>query len=100
MSSGELRAASSAKSSWAWRYPRAPTSSSDSAAAGTALEAGYDELFDAGGKLRPSWERVANLLEGLGLEELRHRWELARQLLREHGVSFDVCGDPQGVARP
>ncbi len=39
-------------------------------------------------------------LETMGREELKRRWEAARALLHEHGVSYDAYGDPQGVARP
>jgi uncharacterized circularly permuted ATP-grasp superfamily protein/uncharacterized alpha-E superfamily protein len=40
------------------------------------------------------------MLRGLGQTELRRRWDQARQLLHEHGVSYDAYGDPQGMARP
>src|SRR5262249_47252321 len=32
--------------------------------------------------------------------ELRRRWEEARQLIRENGVTYNVYGDPQGMDRP
>ncbi len=60
---------------------------------------GYDELFDSGGP-RPDWKPLVDALETMGREELMRRWEVARALLHEHGVSYDVYGDPQGVARP
>jgi uncharacterized circularly permuted ATP-grasp superfamily protein/uncharacterized alpha-E superfamily protein len=60
----------------------------------------YDELFDASGGHRATWERPAAMLSRLGPAELRRRWEQARQLLHEHGVSYDAYGDPHGVARP
>jgi len=41
-----------------------------------------------------------SMLRGLGQTELRRRWEHARQLLHEHGVSYDAYGDAQAVARP
>ncbi|MBV9947739.1 MAG: hypothetical protein JOZ69_12870, partial [Myxococcales bacterium] len=60
----------------------------------------YDELFDAAGNARPHWEHLFRLLEALGPDELQHRWDQARQLLHDHGVSYGASGDPQGVARP
>ena len=36
----------------------------------------------------------------MGLEELRRRWDEARRLLYEHGVSYDVYGDHGGAERP
>ncbi len=61
---------------------------------------GYDELFDPSGAPRPAWEKPAEMLARLGHVELRRRWEQARQLLHEHGVSYDAYGDPNGVSRP
>jgi uncharacterized circularly permuted ATP-grasp superfamily protein/uncharacterized alpha-E superfamily protein len=60
----------------------------------------YDELFDAAGVPRPAWEKPVAMFSRLGSAELRRRWEQARQLLHEHGVSYDAYGDPDGVARP
>jgi uncharacterized circularly permuted ATP-grasp superfamily protein/uncharacterized alpha-E superfamily protein len=92
MSSGDSRpvlpAGAPAAAHWPWRYARVPRPD------------GYDELFDEGGRPRPHWERIVGMFEGLGLEELRHRWDQAKRLLREHGVSYDAYGDPGGVARP
>lgn len=76
---------------WPWRY-------SDPDGAGT-----YDELFDPAGRPRADWEPLVSKLRALGLEELRRRWEEARRLLHEHGVSYDVHGvhgDGEGAARP
>ena len=39
-------------------------------------------------------------LGGLGLGELTHRWEEARHLIRENGVTYNVYGDPRGMDRP
>jgi uncharacterized circularly permuted ATP-grasp superfamily protein/uncharacterized alpha-E superfamily protein len=36
----------------------------------------------------------------MGLEELRRRWEEARRLLHEHGVSYDIHKDREAAARP
>jgi uncharacterized circularly permuted ATP-grasp superfamily protein/uncharacterized alpha-E superfamily protein len=60
----------------------------------------YDELSAPSGEPRPAWEKPISMLRGLGHAELRRRWEHARQLLHEHGVSYDGYGDPQGATRP
>jgi uncharacterized circularly permuted ATP-grasp superfamily protein/uncharacterized alpha-E superfamily protein len=73
---------------WPWRYP-------DTSGTGS-----YDELFDPAGRPRADWEPLVTQLRTLGLEELRRRWEEARRLLHEHGVSYDVHGDREGAARP
>ena len=73
---------------WLWRYAEPdPTGS-------------YDEVFDASGALRPDWEPLVARLRAMGLEELRRRWDEARRLLHEHGVSYDVYGDHDGAERP
>jgi len=60
----------------------------------------FDEMVDAGGKVRPHWTGFINALDGLGLEEVSHRWEEARRLIRENGVTYNVYGDPHGLDRP
>src|SRR5262245_38851614 len=61
---------------------------------------GYDETALATGKLRPHWHKFIGALERLGREELASRWEHARRIIREHGVTYNVYGDPQGMDRP
>jgi len=84
----ERRESSAPDDRWASAYRVGPTANA------------YDELFTSSGEPRPSWEKAVSMLRGLGQAELRRRWEQARQLLHEHGVSYDAYGDPQGVARP
>ncbi len=73
---------------WLWRYAEPRETGS------------YDEVFDASGELRPDWRPLVTKLRAMGLEELRRRWDEARRLLHEHGVSYDVYGDHEGAARP
>ena len=40
------------------------------------------------------------MLDRLGVEELTQRWEQARRLIHENGVTYNVYGDPQGMHRP
>jgi uncharacterized circularly permuted ATP-grasp superfamily protein len=60
----------------------------------------YDEMLSAPGALRPHWQHVVHALEALGQQELARRWQHAWRLLYEHGVSYNVYGDPQGLDRP
>ena len=60
----------------------------------------YDELKGHDGLVRPHWRRFFEQLEALGPEELDRRWEKAKHLLHENGVSYNVYGDPRGVERP
>lgn len=60
----------------------------------------YDELVDAKGGLRPHWSRFAQLLGGLGPEELTRRWDSVQRQLRENGVTYNVYDDSRGMHRP
>jgi len=59
-----------------------------------------DEMTSAQGVLRPDWRRYISQLNQLGAEELSHRWQTARQRIRENGVTYNVYGDPLGTDRP
>src|SRR5947209_20091848 len=61
---------------------------------------GFDESALALGEPRPHWKEFLASLERLGADELSLRWENARRLIREHGVTYNVYGDPQGTDRP
>src|ERR1700741_1037179 len=60
----------------------------------------YDEMALKPGELRPHWKSFAASLDHLGRNELALRWENARRIIREHGVTYNVYGDPQGMDRP
>jgi len=60
----------------------------------------FDELIGPDGQPRGHWAPVIGSLIGLGRAELTRRWEQARKLLRENGVTFNVYGDPRGLDRP
>jgi uncharacterized circularly permuted ATP-grasp superfamily protein/uncharacterized alpha-E superfamily protein len=60
----------------------------------------YDEMFAAVGVLRPHWQQSGQALEALGSQELARRWEQAQRLMYDHGVTYNVYGDPQGLDRP
>ena len=60
----------------------------------------YDELVDPSGAIRPHWRTFVRSLEALGGGELTDRWEQARQLIHDNGISFNVYGDARGMERP
>src|SRR5262249_22178569 len=60
----------------------------------------HDEVFDARGEVRPHWHAFLRSVEELGLPELTRRWEEAKHLIRENGVTYNVYGDPRGMERP
>lgn len=60
----------------------------------------YDEVFAASGKLRPHWRRFVELTGALGKDEFRRRWEQARRLLEQQGLTYPDPSDPAGRRRP
>jgi len=60
----------------------------------------YDEMSAAPGVLRPHWDKFIGAMSALGGEELARRWKIARQRIRENGVTYNVYGDPLGMDRP
>lgn len=59
----------------------------------------YDEMFAPDGRMRSQWHQFAGLLDALGPRELSRRWEQARRLIHEDGVTYNVHGDPHGRDR-
>ena len=57
-------------------------------------------MSPAPGELRPHWKQFISSMRRLGRDELSLRWENARRIIREHGVTYNVYGDPQGMDRP
>src|SRR5579871_6256088 len=60
----------------------------------------YDEMCRAPGVLRRHWDELVGSMSALGTDELARRWKVARQRIRENGVTYNVYGDPQGMDRP
>ena len=52
------------------------------------------------GQVRPHWQNLMGRLSPLGPAALEDRHDEAVQLLRQHGVTYAVYGDPQGGERP
>ena len=69
--------------------------------AGYAVDAGrYDELLTADGSLRSHWQPLVSRLLGNGSAATRRDVDLARRLIVENGVTYNVYADPQGRDRP
>jgi uncharacterized circularly permuted ATP-grasp superfamily protein/uncharacterized alpha-E superfamily protein len=60
----------------------------------------YDEMYVADNQIRPHWEYLIRSLKSLGRNEIERRWQEARRLLRDNGVTYNIYGDPQGRDRP
>lgn len=65
-----------------------------------SVRGAYDELCGAEGEIRPHWEPLARAFERLGREEIAFRKENGSRIIREHGVTYNVYADPQGMERP
>ena len=59
-----------------------------------------DEMIAADGSLRPSWKSFVNMMDDLGAAHVESRWDYARRLIRENGITHNVYGAPDGMARP
>jgi uncharacterized circularly permuted ATP-grasp superfamily protein/uncharacterized alpha-E superfamily protein len=60
----------------------------------------FDELLDAEGQVREHYRPLVGALDGLGAGELKRRWETARRLVHEGGITYNVYGDARGMERP
>jgi uncharacterized circularly permuted ATP-grasp superfamily protein/uncharacterized alpha-E superfamily protein len=57
-------------------------------------------MHSPSGAVRAHWEVLDRALKAFGPGEMWRRWEQARQLIRQHGVTFNVYGDARGLERP
>ncbi|MFW5723079.1 MAG: circularly permuted type 2 ATP-grasp protein [Halochromatium sp.] len=60
----------------------------------------FDEMRASDGGLRPHWQYLIEALRELGPEGIDSRWQEARRLVRDNGVTYNIYGDPQGMSRP
>lgn len=60
----------------------------------------FDEMLDPEGAVRPHWHNLVRSLDALGSTELARRWEQARRLLHDNGVTYNIHGDDNGMDRP
>ncbi len=59
-----------------------------------------DEMLEPDGSLRPHWRPFVSIMDDLGREEIFARSDQARRIIRENGVTHNVYGDSEGLARP
>lgn len=60
----------------------------------------HDEMFSGPGALRPHAQRFADGLSRLGVESVNRHWDRAQRQIRENGVTYNVHGHADGLARP
>ncbi|MGE0115163.1 MAG: circularly permuted type 2 ATP-grasp protein [Steroidobacteraceae bacterium] len=60
----------------------------------------YDELRDASGQVREHWRPLVEHLSGMGAAAAGQGVSLARTLIAENGVTYNVYADPKGADRP
>jgi uncharacterized circularly permuted ATP-grasp superfamily protein len=65
-----------------------------------ALAGVWNEMRPDDGELHPAWRKYFDCLGNMKVDELTARWEDAKRLLRENGVSYNVYADPRGADRP
>ncbi|HEX7669723.1 MAG TPA: circularly permuted type 2 ATP-grasp protein, partial [Polyangiaceae bacterium] len=65
-----------------------------------ATATGRDEVFDASGRPHAHCGDMIHAMASLGAEEMQRRWDQARRLIRDNGVTYNVYGDPRGMDRP
>ena len=61
--------------------------------------AGFDEAFEAAGRVRPAYERLIRGLEALPPREFQRRRSLIELVFRNQGITFTVYGNDEGVER-
>jgi uncharacterized circularly permuted ATP-grasp superfamily protein len=64
------------------------------------VPAGSHDEFSTAGEPRPHWRRLASILRHWDPAELSERWEQARRLIRDNGVTYNIHDDAQGGQRP
>src|SRR5678815_5006131 len=73
----------------------------DQLLAGYAAPAGrFDELLSAPGRPRPHWEAFVRALAERSEREVSDTLTLTERQIREHGITYNVYADAQGVHRP
>lgn len=60
----------------------------------------FDECLDGSGEPRPHWSPLLGSLGRLGGAELSLRRDEGFRIIREHGITYNVYGDPKGCDRP
>lgn len=67
---------------------------------GYGQEPVYDEMVNGQGRMRAHWQTFMGSMGPFDPETMAERWEEARRLLHQNGVTYNIYGDPQGMERP
>lgn len=59
----------------------------------------YDEMFTAGGRVRPEYRALAQRFAEMTPPEVEQRQRQADLLLRDQGVTFTVSSDNAGIEK-
>ncbi len=76
------------------------TPSADLLADYPAARARFDELFEAPGRPRAHFRAIYDLLARTPARRIGERLESIERQIRDHGVTYNVYADPQGLDRP
>ncbi len=57
----------------------------------------FDEMLAAPGEPRPAYRRLFDRLSAMGQRELNQRQQLALRMFRNHGITFALYPDAQGI---
>ncbi len=60
----------------------------------------YDEMFDRDGEIRPHWRTLAAAFAAMDPREFAQRFDSARRMVRENGVTYNVYDEASGLGRP
>ncbi len=60
----------------------------------------FDELLAKDGKIFPHYAKLLGELEEFGTRELARRADACQRFVHEHGITYNVYGDPRGMERP
>lgn len=60
-------------------------------------KAAFDEMWTVEGRIRGHWQHLLKQIADLGGEELELRKLELQRLLRDHGVTYNIYGSPQGA---
>ena len=60
----------------------------------------FDELLTKDGEIVPHYAKLLGELEKFGAAELARRADACQRFVHEHGITYNVYGDPRGMERP
>ena len=60
----------------------------------------FDEMLGADGEIFPHYTKLLGELEEFGAGELSRRADACQRFVHEHGITYNVYGDPRGMERP